>query len=354
MSKEIQVKIPKAEYGGELPINGFTLSCAVLEDGTRLFSERSLANAFGIKGGGAYWQKKKEEGESAVLPEYLSANYLEPFITNELRQKLDSAVSYIAISGTIARGIDATVLPDICDVYVAAKNKGITNPNLVKVADTAYLLMKGFATVGIIALVDEATGYQYARERDELQKILKAYIAEELLPWQQQFPDIFYKEIFRLNGWDFTVKGIKQRPGIIGKWTNHLIYEQLPKGVLAELKKKTPKGPSGKYSANFHQSLTPNLGQTHLQNQLQSVITLFQISDNWTDFSARFNTLVSRRAGQLSVDFTPKKDRNNDTKKDISDFDQKLKGLLKVPPPKKGEHPKEESDESNEKEEKAN
>lgn len=42
--------------------------------------------------------------------------------------------------------------------------------------------MRVFARVGITALVDEATGYQYDREKNELQKILKAYIAEDLLP----------------------------------------------------------------------------------------------------------------------------------------------------------------------------
>ena len=39
--------------------------------------------------------------------------------------------------------------------------------------------MRSFARVGIIALIDEATGYQHEREQDELQKLLKAYIAEE-------------------------------------------------------------------------------------------------------------------------------------------------------------------------------
>jgi hypothetical protein len=89
--------LPKAKYPGELNLNGFIISCAVLEDGTRIFSERSLANAFGIKGSGAYWQKKKDiENDSAILPEYLSAKYLKPFISNELMSKLDSAFYYEA------------------------------------------------------------------------------------------------------------------------------------------------------------------------------------------------------------------------------------------------------------------
>nr|WP_255489844.1 P63C domain-containing protein [Dysgonomonas sp. 25] len=38
------------------------------------------------------------------------------------------------------------------------------------------------------------------------------------------FPDTFYYEIFRLKGWDYTVSGIKKRPGVIGTWTKELIY----------------------------------------------------------------------------------------------------------------------------------
>jgi hypothetical protein len=68
-------------------------------DGKRVLSERSLANAFGIKGGGAYWSRKKIDS-SAVLPEYLSANYLKDFISTELRNKLNSAaIEYISVSG---------------------------------------------------------------------------------------------------------------------------------------------------------------------------------------------------------------------------------------------------------------
>lgn len=326
-------EIQKAEYSGELELNGFTLSCSVLEDGTRVFSERSLALAFGIKGGGAFWQKKKEESDGAILPEYLSAGYLRPFISNELQQKLNGAFSYISLNGSMARGIDATVLPEICDVYVTAKNQGIKNANLIKVADVAYRLIKGFATVGIIALVDEVTGYQYEREKDELQKILKAYVSEELLPWQKRFPDIFYKELFRLNGWDFTVKDIRKRPGVVGKWTNQLIYDQLPKGVLDELKRKTPKSESGNYTARFHQSLTPDIGNPQLQAQVSAIITLFQISDNMDTFWSQFNRLVARRNGQLELSFNQK-----DTvtpPKNTGTFDKNLKGLLSVPPPKK-------------------
>jgi len=63
-----------------------------------------------------------------------------------------------------------------------------------------------------------------------------------------------------LNGWDFTVSRIKRRPGVIGTWTNKLKHEQLHKGILDELKIKTPKTESGNYKARFHQHLTLDIG----------------------------------------------------------------------------------------------
>ncbi len=89
--------------------------------------------------------------------------------------------------------------------------------------------MRGLAQVGIIALVDEATGYQKDREADELSKILAAYINEELRPWvKKEFKPIFFQQIYRLHGWEYK-PGSVQRPQYIGKLINRWIYDQLPK-----------------------------------------------------------------------------------------------------------------------------
>lgn len=295
-------KILKATHQGELDLNGFKISCAVLEDGSRVLVNRSLANAFGIKGSGAYWQKKKEE-KGALLPEYLSAKYLEKFIKDDLLLKLTEPVPYENNQGVETEGIKADLLPDICDIYVKAGENGALK-NSPEIAENAYNIILAFSKVGITALVDEATGYQYEREKDELQKILKAYISPELLPWQKKFPDLFYKELFRLNGWEFTIHGIKKRPGVIGTWTNKLIYEQLPNGVIDELKSKTPKNESGNYVARLHQNLTPNVGDEHLAAQLNQIVTLFMLSDNMKDMWGKFEKLKLRQSGQMELPFS--------------------------------------------------
>jgi len=285
----------KATHQGELDLNGFSISCAVLEDGTRILVNRSLATALGIKGSGAYWQKKKEE-KGALLPEYVSAKYLEPYIDADLKEKLLNPIYYKGSKDPDMEGIPASLLADICNIYVKANEKGALKNN-THIAENAYKIILAFARVGITALVDEATGYQYDREKDELQKILKAYISEELLPWQKRFPDEFYIELFRLNKWDFTVNGIKKRPGVVGRWTNTLVYEQLPTGVIAELRVKTPK------NARLHQSLTLDVGEPNLTAQINQILTIFRLSDNMKEMWSNFKRMNDRKNGIMELPF---------------------------------------------------
>ncbi|WP_179830321.1 P63C domain-containing protein [Spirosoma fluviale] len=197
-------------------------------------------------------------------------------------------------------GYEAVMLADFCDVMLDARNNGlIEKERQAVVAAQCEILIRAFAKVGIIALVDEATGYQYTREKNELQKILKAYVSEEILNWQKTFHDSFYREIFRLRKWNFTANDIKQRPSIVGKYTNQFVYEMLPPGVLQKLKQVTPKNANGNYIYKFHQSLTPETGREHLRNHLISVTTIMSIARNWQEFL----DLFARKFGQTAIDF---------------------------------------------------
>lgn len=163
--------------------------------------------------------------------------------------------------------------------------------------------MYALSIVGIIAMIYDATGYQYEREKDEHQKIYVLYLSEKLLPWQKKFPNDFYKELFRLNGWEYTVHGINKRPSIIWKWTKTLIYDQLPKGIIEELEKRTPKSKSGNYTACFHKSLSEDIGHPALDSQITQVLTIFRLSDNMAQMKPQFNKLKQRKQGQLFLPF---------------------------------------------------
>ncbi len=333
-------RLPMAKYAGEITLNGFKITCAILDDGRRVFSERSLATAFGIKGGGAYWEKKKKEG-GAVLPEYLSAKYLEPFITNELRVKFNSAFSYISTNGKISNGVDATVLTDICDVYIIAEKSGkIKVRGFSVIAENAYNMLKAFSNEGILRLIDKALGYQYEAEEVEIQTILRLFISPDILEWQKTFHLGFYKEIFRLWNVPFIPETIRKKPPFIGMLTNELVYKNLPKGsfVLNRLKEKTSKTIGGNYKVRLFQSLTP-LGKEELRKVIYSIETLANVSET----KEQFRRLLKNRYGQKELPFEdletiskPKEIKQIDVhKKPLGDFDKVVKKFLDTPPPKK-------------------
>lgn len=285
------------QYKGELDLGGIKIPCYVIDNGMRVLSGRGLQEALKMVDGE---NAKKMDGTR--LARYLNQKSLNPFIIKYKR--LAHVEPIICYDGTSKiNGYEATILADICDVFLEARKHISLGERQTIIAEQCEILMRGFARVGITALVDEATGYQYEREKDELQKILKAYISEELLPWQKRFPDLFYKELFRLNGWDYTVNGIKKRPGVIGKWTNTIIYDELPRGVLDELKKKTPISQAGNRTARYHQFLTTDVGEPNLDKQIGKVITLFQISDNMAQFWANFQKMKMRQIGQQELPF---------------------------------------------------
>lgn len=299
VKKESKIVLKAIAGSKDTPIkigNAF-LECYVLEDGTRVFSGNGLQKAL---------EFPTSAGGSALVG-MLNSGGLKDILTDEIKQKIDNRKEFVrpGAGGKLSKtyGYDVTLLIDICDLLIEGKNQGILTDRQKQYAIIAEIIIRSVAKVGIIALVDEATGYQYERERDELQKILKAYISEELLPWQKKFPDEFYKELFRLNGWEFTVKGIKKRPGVIGSWTNKLIYDELPPGVKEELKRKTPTSEAGNKTARYHQFLTEDIGDNHLKSQIDQMIMLFRLSDNMQDMWHNFQKAKDRRSGQLSLPF---------------------------------------------------
>lgn len=292
-------EILTAQYEGILKLGDSEIKCYVLTDGTRVLSGRGMQEALKMV--------DTEEGKQTSgtrLTRYFEQKTLKPFIFKDKSPGHFEPLR-CKFQGKTIHGYEATILADICEAFLEARKHVQLSSRQAIIAEQCEVLIRAFARVGIIALVDEATGYQYKREKDELQRILKTYISEELLPWQKRFPDIFYRELFRLNRWDFTVKGIKQRPSVIGIWTNKLIYEQLPNGVLQALKSKTPKTPKGNNKARYHQSLTLDVGNPHLEAQIQQIITIFRISDTMDEMWSHFEKLNDRKEGQLQLQFSP-------------------------------------------------
>jgi len=297
-------RILKAEYKGDLTIGDMVMPCAVLEDGTRVINETNIIKNFGSNGGKNYRLREKsmQDNESRFIPLFIASKALQPFIDEIFEPKDLLPIEYETDGGQIVKGYDATILSKVCKVWITAKDAGALQASQLPKAEKAQSLIFNLADTAIIALVDEATGYQFDREKDELQKILGFYISEEKRKWEKTFPDELYKQFFRLNGWDYTVNGIKKRPGVIGTWTNMYIYDQLPFGVKEELKKRVTKSNMGNDVERMHSHLTEE-GAEHLKNQIRDTIPLMRIADTFSEFKYLFQKSVDRQKGQFELPF---------------------------------------------------
>lgn len=297
--------LPKALLQSEIPIGNLIIPCAVLDNSERIISVRGFSNYLGVKGGGAYWEKKKID--LTVLPEFVSAQYLQPFITDEVKELLIDTITYTALNGQSAQGLKAKIIPKICDVWIKARNAGALNQSQEKIAEKAYLLLSAFSEIGIVALIDEYTGYD--KQKHDYQKILELYIAKEISPWIKTFDENYYKQLYRLQGWNWDAfKNKKNHPQYIGKLTNRLIYEKLAPGVLQELQKINPRDSKGNRPTKHHQRLTENYGYRELLKLISAITILMeQFSDGQLvgaiqKIDARFPTL-STPTFQTVMDF---------------------------------------------------
>jgi|SRR5882672_16124 len=281
-------ELPRATHTGQIVIAGRSFSCAVLDTGKRLLTQETFLTAIGRAA-----KAKGKTGSFVVdgLPPFLAAENLLPFISEDLRQST-TPIFCRNEKGVRLAGYDATLLPMVCEVYLRlrdhCRDQGKKVPAHQKhIVEACDLLMRGLARVGIIALVDEATGYQEQRAKDELSKILEAYIVEELRPWIKTFPDEFFKQVYRLHRWPFR-PGSAKRPSYVGQLINKYIYEQLPPPILPELRKLNPVTQGGYRRHKHFQFLTADTGNVHLDRQITATTTIMKVSDDRKDFEENF------------------------------------------------------------------
>jgi hypothetical protein len=277
--------IPKAEYHGELVLGDMIFPCAVLENGTRIIKEANITRNFSAYGGRNYRFRDKFDS-SGQLPLFLALKCLYPFIHRVFSKEDLMAIEYIGPNGVEHTGYPATILPKICELWLTARDHNKLKKTQSGQVAKADILMRSLANVGITALVDEATGYQSTRADKELQAIFQAYIAKELQKWKKMFPDEFYKQLFRLNGW-YSGKGIHKKPRCIASWTKKLVYDELDKGVAEELKRLTLK------NERMHQHLTKNFGVIKLKEQIQKILMLFRLCSNMQEVWEMFEKAKS-------------------------------------------------------------
>lgn len=296
-------EIRYATHMGEIKLaeGDITLPCAVLEDGTRVLTQGGFLKAIGRRGKPKDTYQETGNGITKV-PVFLAADNLRDFVSDELRK--DATPVAFRLKGEVGKawGYRADLLPKVCTVYLKARDAKKLFESQFPIAAACDILIRGFAQIGIIALVDEATGYQRDRAADALAKILEAFIAKELQPWVKTFPSDYYEQLFRLRGLEYPQFTVK-RPQYFGVLTNDIVYKRLAPGVLDELKKVVPRNEDGRPTAKYFQKLTTNTGYPKLREHLGSIVTLMKLSSTYSDFMDKLNHIHPRYGQQMLIPY---------------------------------------------------
>ena len=286
-------KLPKATHQGILKIADIEIPCFVLEDGKRVISGRGITKAIGMKGRGQGVRR---------IPTHKT---LKPFINNELDLAIKNPIKFIGVGSrkkNPTAGYEATILHDLCQAVLDARDANVLKTEQEKrYAKFCDILVRSFAKIGIIALVDEATGYQYDRARYALEEILDKFISKDLRKWAKTFPDEFYEQMFKLRGWQYVPFSVA-RPGIVGKYTNDLVYERLAPGILEELKRITPRDEKGRTRHRYFQRLTEDVGHPRLREHLTAVIALMKASTKWDQFYRLLQRALPKYMEQMPLE----------------------------------------------------
>lgn len=284
-----KIETPIARYAGTISIGHSEIGCAVLEDGTRLLTQSDMMRALGrsrqAKGRGFY-------DADVNLPAFLTAKNIKSFIPKDL-YVTSSQIEFVMPNGQKAFGYKAELLPQVCEVYLEARDAGVLLQSQQHIAQQADILIRSLARVGITALVDEATGYQLDRGHDALRLLMEKYIVEGLQKWIQMFPDTFFAELDRL--YDNAPTTPRSRPQYYGRFINKYVYDPIEHGyVKAELDKLNITD-EGKRKARFHQWLTDE-GRTILTRQIGKVEGIMEMCEDIEHFKR-----VARRQKSVSV-----------------------------------------------------
>ena len=288
--------IPQATHVGDLVIGDMVFPCSVLSDGTRVLTQSDFMSGMGMYYSGWVAKNRPVEESSADVPHFLSFRNLKPFVDKHLGDLQSIGLRYRTAKGSLAHGIKAEIIPKICEIWMDAEDQGRLGSRQKKIAAKAKLLMRSLAHVGIIALVDEATGYQDDRAKDALAKILEQFIAKELRPYVKTFPTDFYKEMFRLRSWKWPELPADQRkrPILVGNLTDNVVYDRLAPGVKQRLKELIGRDESGRLKKKMFQRLTEEIGDPKLKEHLASVVALMKAADTWPQFITMIDRALPR------------------------------------------------------------
>ncbi len=277
-------KMPVALWPGKLPIYDRELQVYVLDDERRVITRSAVI-----------YHLTEVKQFSGNLEKFLGvraiANYIPPGIAGQFIE-----FNLPGVVNRTVKGVEAETFLEICKAFVKARDSG---ENLTEtqneIAKRAGAFLSAVAKVGLIALIDEATGFQYQRAQDALTLKLKLYLEDEMRQWEKTFPDELWKEFGRLTNW---TGGIHSRPKYWGRLVMELIYENLDADVADWLKKNAPKPMKGQ---NYHQWMSSQFGLKKLTEHIWMVVGMAKACMTMVELRQRVAEHFGKKPVQLTM-----------------------------------------------------
>jgi len=276
-------RIPQARYWGVLPIGDAELPVYVLDNETRVISRTGATGILTDRKGGGN------------IESYLSVESLRKYIPPDL-PGLTIEFDLKEVVNKRVQGYSADTFLEICRAYVRALSEGaLETERQQQIAIKASVFLASCSKVGLIALIDEATGYQYDRAADALRVKLKAYLAEEMRDWEKTFPDDLWQEFGRLTNWKGSVT---QRPKYWGHLVTELVYTYLDPDVCKWLKENKPQPQHGR---NWHQWMTEQYGLRKLIQHIYTLIGVAKTCHNMRELRDKMAEMYGKSPVQLTL-----------------------------------------------------
>jgi hypothetical protein len=286
---------PTVLLGGKLILGGIEVDCYVTEDGERLIAGRGMQDVLKLVDDDVSSAQKA----GSRMTRLLNNKKIKPLIYKDKTQDhfLPKKRRY---NGRNINGYNAEMLVDICEGVLDARKIGETKTaRMAIVAEQCEIILRGLAKTGIVALIDEATGYQSIRPADSLRAYFDQVLRKELSAWSKKFPDEYYENIYKLKGWEWPGMG-KNRYSIVGKYTNNLLYGRILPGLTEELELRNPKNSKGFRKGKHHQLLNDDAGEKIFSAQMFAVLALQRAclnktGDKWQHFLNMMDEILPKK-----------------------------------------------------------
>ncbi|GKS56546.1 hypothetical protein YTPLAS18_00730 [Nitrospira sp.] len=293
--------IPVGIWQGDLRAGGAVFRCHVLSTSKRIIEQESLLTPFGL----------------FDLLDFSLAN-------RSTRKEMVNVVQLLARDDSAEQGLLAAMTPILFQTKDGAHQVGYEVELLlfvcqgilewhdklrVRISDDAALgrawglaerILKDLKTVSLDQAVDQATGYQAAKDFKTLTGYLRRDLRPNLAAWALALPQDFYWGLFRIRGWSREKMHLAAPPELAATTTD-LVFERMPGGCLRELLRARPHGKWDRRLKETIRLFEITDGPMFLTQHVHALCILMLASDSWEEFKRLLDRALPRTSESLGI-----------------------------------------------------